>query len=100
MAKTLRTWGVQYQPRNPDMPHGIDYKCLECEWDYITAKNRDGGVVGFHMLDVPEYGVLEGSKKVAIQIVECLNCFSKFWVHVIQGTAESIMERSANWPED
>ena len=99
MAKILKTWGIPYQFGNPDMPHSMDYQCLECGWNYYATVDHYDNVVGCHMLSVPEYGVLEGIKRV-IMIIECPNCFSKFWIHMMQNTAKFIMENSTNWPED
>ncbi len=99
MARTLKTWGIPYQSGNPDMPHSMDYKCLECGWNYASVNHYDD-VVGCAVLNKPEYGMLEGTKKVAIMIIECPECFSKFWIHMMQNTTEFIMENSTNWPED
>lgn len=99
MAKTLRSWGVQYQPNDIDIPHSYDYQCLKCGWNYFSVKNYDN-IVGFHKLDVPQYGILLGLKKIGILIIECPKCFSRFWIHIMESSAEFIMENSSDWPED
>ena len=97
MGAEFRSWGVMYDPNNRDIPHSWDFECLECGWRYHLNDHHEC-IVGFHLLGIPEIG-LTGSKKIGILIVECPECFSKFWLHAREITAEFIREHSTKWPK-
>lgn len=100
MENEYKTWGVKYQPHNPDISHSLDFECLECGWKYsLAGLKRYDSIVGFHLLDVPEFGFLRSTKKIGILIVECPECFSKFWVHAMEDSAKYAKEYSSKWPK-
>ncbi len=93
----FETWGTLYDPNNRDIPHSWDLECLKCSWRYHIGDHEH--VVGFHPLTAYELVDPGSDKKVGVLIIECPQCFSKFWLHVRRFTAETIRQRSDKWPK-
>lgn len=88
----LVSWGVRY---HPGIPHAEDYGCQSCHTWYYSPPGREewNQIVGFS-LDDP------WRRKFGIIIIECPNCFEKFWVHVFNKEgADSLRGLCKNWPK-
>ena len=73
-----RSWGLSW---NESFCRTIDWECRQCGWSYFSHNRveRAKYVVGFSTNQPFPSGQIG---IVGILIVECPNCFSKFWFHI------------------
>jgi hypothetical protein len=85
--KPIRSWGVVW---NESIPRASAWYCLNCGWQCLVGGfNWYKYVIGF---DSGPYG----HPKI---IIECPECFEKFWFHC-QDFVDSLMRDCPNWPDE
>ncbi|MBI2454355.1 MAG: hypothetical protein HYV54_02185 [Parcubacteria group bacterium] len=91
------SWGVKY---SSDIPHSADLRCLECRWSLARVESSERFIVGFStdgsLMKIPFFGV---GKIVGGIIIECPECFSKFWFHVSEDLADIFRMTLPQWPK-
>lgn len=96
--KQIRSWGVIWSEA---IPRAGDWRCQnsECRWDFNAEDDSAQYVVGF-TTDGAYPSSLGGEMRVGRIIIECPDCFEKFYFHVTADTVDSIRDNCAVWPKE
>lgn len=78
IGEVFQSWG---EPWNQSIRHSTDWNCDKCNWSFLDQHPlpQIQYVVGFSTnIPIPSHQ----HDVVGILIVECPNCFSKFFFHL------------------
>lgn len=95
----FKTWGESY---HPGIKRGDGATCPECGWDMheSTDKLRSNldAIIGFSIEQpVSTRGLGE---RIGIIIIECKQCFQKFWHHCSANGYKVNQLVCPQWPKD
>ena len=95
----FKAWGESY---HSGIKRADGSVCPECGWDMYESTDklrlRLGAVIGFS-LEQP--ALTRGfEERIGIIIMECPECFQKFWYHCTAGGYEVTQEICPQWPKD
>jgi hypothetical protein len=89
-----KAWGIAY---NPAFQRAPDYQCQNCGWEFVSPYIRReitfAAMVGFSP-DMPTHP--NKPKCVGILILECPDCFEKFWFHTTKEWLELLEDFKKN----
>ena len=92
--KSSEYWGVSAESAS----HSIGLDCRDCGWDFsmecLRSKKPYDQVVGFQA--APFKGM---SESLSALIIECPNCFSKFWIHGRNWSIDNSKKYCSKWPK-
>jgi len=95
IQKELHQWGQTYHQA---IPHSPGLCCPECggvRFGWGRNKEWYQSIVGFSFeLPTSKMGA------AGIIILECPQCFSKFWVHILYESFRIVRDVSPNWPKE
>ena len=98
----FKAWGQLYRP---GIKRGDGSVCPECGWDMheSTAQlpSRLKAIIGFS-LEQPATtrAFLSDVKRIGIIIIECPECFEKFWYHCTAEGYKIKKQLCSQWPKD
>lgn len=88
-----KSWGVSH---DPSITHSNDLDCPNCHWSHpgsnIRVSNLIPYIVGF------DIQVGRNQKFPGGFIIECPECFEKFWFHAAAASIDLLKLKGA-WPE-
>ncbi len=93
-----KSWGVGVYAGEVKYAVGLD--CRECGWDVCwkgALEDFAEYIVGFS-ISPPFHNCMETD--VGVLIVECPQCFSRFWFLVRQEAAKRLRLACSRWPKD
>jgi len=96
IMSTFKSWGDTGQ----DYPHSEDYCCPGCDWAFMKQAEFWRFVIGFSTALAGTSLLTGKADKPGGVVVECGQCFEKFWFHVDETTVKHLRMNDDRWPKD
>src|SRR3989344_9231379 len=100
-GKKFKSWGQSY---HPGIKRGDGATCPQCRWDMHESthqlKSRIQQIIGFSLeMPAPTAAWMSDTPRIGIIIIECPECFQKFWHHTTADGYKIRQKLCQQWPK-